>query len=65
MWFGHTLIKIKPHIHQDVTLLMSRRNQAIQEFVEKLEDEYQYERNEALAALQAKWDDFPESRRSN
>lgn len=62
-WFGHPLVQLKPHIHQDVTLdtLGIDRSEQISHF----EKQFQSEKDDLLAGLQTKWDNFPDARRSN
>jgi hypothetical protein len=62
MWFGHLLIKLKPHTHQDVKL---RENQTLSNNFSDFEAQFDSERKNALAQLQARWDNFPDDRRSN
>jgi hypothetical protein len=62
MWFGHPLIKLKPHIHQDVKL---KQTDIISNNVPDFEAGFDSERDNALAQLQARWDNFPDDRRSN
>jgi hypothetical protein len=62
MWFGHLLIKLKPHIHQDVKF---RQNQSLSNKFSDFEAQFGTERGNALAQLQTRWDNFPDGRRSN
>jgi hypothetical protein len=64
-WFGHTLIKLKPHIHQDVNLKMTRERHEKIKRIPEFEAKFQSEKDELLAELQAKWDKFTEARRSD
>jgi SNF2-related domain len=63
-WFGHPLIKLKPHLHQDIRLKMSQPLVTSQE-VEGFEAKFQSEKDELLAKLQEKFDKEPTARRSN
>lgn len=62
-WFGgNTLIKLPPHIHQDVYL---KPNNTFDALIPAFEAKFDGEREAALEQLQAKWDNFPDSRRSD
>ncbi|TVY44660.1 DNA repair protein [Lachnellula occidentalis] len=63
-WFGHPLIKLKPHIHQDIRLKQINPLFTPQQ-IEAFEASYQSEKDELLAKLQEKFDNEPEARRSN
>lgn len=63
-WFGHPLIKLKPHIHQDI-ILKQRNPLFTPQEIEAFEASYQAEKDELLAKLQEKFDNEPEARRSN
>lgn len=62
VWFGHSLMKLKPHIHQDVSL---KQNKALAGKIPEFEVQFQNERDQVLSVHQAKWDAFPDSRRSD
>jgi hypothetical protein len=64
-WFGHRLIKLKSHHHQDIQL--DNIGITTDEFtleVEEVEAEFKVEKDNALLELQQKWDKFPERRRA-
>jgi hypothetical protein len=62
-WFGgHSLIKLKPHIHQDIFL---KPNDTFDALIPAFEEKFDTEKSEVLEQLQAKWDNFPDSRRSD
>jgi hypothetical protein len=63
LWFGRTLIRLRPHIHQDVRL--QHQNPSIADRIADFEAKFQSERDEMLVKLQSKFDDFPELRRTN
>ncbi len=61
-WFGsHSLIKLNPHIYQDIYL---QPNEKFDALIPVFEAMFDSERDSLLEQLQAKWDDFPDSRRS-
>ncbi|CZT12306.1 uncharacterized protein RCO7_09039 [Rhynchosporium graminicola] len=63
LWFGHTLVEMKPHIHTDVTL---EADASIAEDIRDFEKQFDAERDTLLATLQTTWDNTaPELRRSN
>jgi hypothetical protein len=62
-WFGsHSLIKLNPHIHQDIYL---QPNEKFDALIPAFEAMFDSERDYLLEQLQAKWDNFPDSRRSD
>jgi hypothetical protein len=61
-WFGHSLIKLQPQIHQDVYL---EPNEILDTLIPAFEAKFDVERNAALEQLQVKWDNFPDSRLSD
>jgi len=64
-WFGHRLIKLKTHFHQDLELANTSLNDHIfNHKIQDIEAKYQAEKDNALAELQAKWDRFPDTRRT-
>ena len=64
-WFGHSLIKLKPHIHQDIHLKMTRDRYEKTKKIPQYEATFKEEKEQLLEQLQAKWDDFPNARRSD
>lgn len=61
-WFGHPVKRSTKHIHQDIIL------EANVEIVKKIADfeaTFDNDRDQLLITLQEKWDNFPQSRRSN
>lgn len=63
-WFGHPLIKLKPHLHQDVKLKKINPTYTPQDIAD-FEASFQFEKDELLSKLQEKYDTDPGSRRSN
>ncbi|KAJ5053758.1 uncharacterized protein L3040_000049 [Drepanopeziza brunnea f. sp. 'multigermtubi'] len=61
-WFGHTIMKLPPHIHADVRL---GPNETFTHLIPSLEMSFDHERAELLESLQARWEGFPDLRRSN
>ena len=62
-WFGSpSLIKLNPHIHQDIYL---QPNEKFDALIPAFEAMFDSERDSLLEQLQAKWDNFPDSRRSD
>jgi len=61
-WFGHTLMKLKPHYHQDVLL---KQSPAIKDEITAFEALFDADRAAALAKVQANWDNFPDARRTD
>jgi hypothetical protein len=62
-WFGGcSLVKLQPHIHQDVFL---KPNDAFDALIPAFEAKFDLDREDMLEQLQAKWDNFPDSRRSD
>ncbi|PBP28226.1 SNF2 family protein [Diplocarpon rosae] len=60
-WFGHPIMRLPPHIHTNVYFEPNR----LSALVDAYEMGFDGERDALLAALQAKWDHFPELRRSD
>ncbi|KUJ23454.1 uncharacterized protein LY89DRAFT_182803 [Mollisia scopiformis] len=61
-WFGHTLMKLKPHVHQDVWL---KGNEKATNDTAAFEALFDSNRKVMLERLQANWDNFPEKRLSD
>lgn len=61
-WFGHTLIRLKTHIHQDIRLKVDEETTAA---IAAYEAEFEGDRLAMLLKLQENWDNFPELRRSD
>ena len=62
-WFeSQSLIKKQPHIHQDVHL---KPNETFDALIPAFEAKFDWERDAVLEQLQGKWDNFPDSRRSD
>lgn len=61
-WFGHTLMKLKTHIHQDIRLKSNPETSAA---IAAFEAEFEADRAAMLLKLQEDWDNFPEKRRSD
>ncbi|KAK2626435.1 hypothetical protein QTJ16_003610 [Diplocarpon rosae] len=60
-WFGHPIMRLPPHIHTDVFFEPHR----LSALVDAYEMGFDGDREALLDALQAKWDNFPEQRRSD
>lgn len=56
------MIKLNPHIHQDIYL---QPNEKFDALIPAFEAMFDSERDSLLEQLQAKWDNFPDSRRSD
>jgi hypothetical protein len=56
------LVKKQPHIHQDVYL---KPNETFDALIPAFEAKFDWERDAVLEQLQGKWDNFPDSRRSD
>lgn len=63
LWFGHPLVKLKPHIHEDITF--KRQSSTTENNIRELERNFQKDKDEKLKLLQDKWDNFPDARTSN
>lgn len=61
-WFGHTLMKLKPHFHQDIRL---KENKTASDETAAFVALFDGDRQAQLEKLQADWDNFPEKRRSD
>jgi hypothetical protein len=62
-WFGGcSLVKLRPHVHQDVFF---KPNEAFNALIPAFEAKFDAEREDVLEQLQVKWDNFPDSRRSD
>lgn len=61
-WFGHSLIKLRPHIHQDIIL---EQDVKLAGHIPEFEAKFQKERDAVLDGYQFKWDEDPDSRRSD
>ncbi|KAE9363422.1 hypothetical protein N431DRAFT_357289 [Stipitochalara longipes BDJ] len=62
-WFGgRSLIKLQPHVHQDVFL---KPNDNFDALIPAFEAKFDSDREDVLEQFQGKWDNFPESRRSD
>jgi hypothetical protein len=61
-WFGHTVMKLKTHIHQDVRF---RENEEASAATAAFEAEFEADSAAMLIKLQEHWDNFPEKRRSD
>lgn len=66
LWFGHRILKLKPHYHQDIVLThgpdWKARSEHLQRAILEHESQFQTEKDQRLLELQQKWDDFPEKR---
>ncbi|CAL3964343.1 hypothetical protein PZA11_001725 [Diplocarpon coronariae] len=60
-WFGHAIMRLPPHIHTNVFF----EPNSLSALVDAYEMTFDGERDALLATLQAKWDNFPELRRSD
>ena len=69
LWFGHRLIKLKPHCHQDVFLapnpVYKTRVAGFHKRILDYEASFEAEKQQKLVELQERWDDFPEKRLSD
>ena len=67
LWFGNRLIRLKPHVHQDMFLAANLAVRAEFKHGEILEYEsrFQDEKDKKLLELQQKWDHFPNKRQSS
>lgn len=66
LWFGHRIIKLKSHCHQDIVLAVAPdwkdRSAHLQKAILRHEAQFQNEKDQRLLELQEKWDAFPEKR---
>jgi hypothetical protein len=63
-WFGHSLIKINPHVHQDIRLKQIHPIYTPQKLIE-FESGFQEEKDAMLLKLQQKFDAEKDTRSSN